>query len=105
MAKASKTTAKKAEKKPAAKAEKSTGSPQVTTVREAPKPDKDRAPREDDIGRKERQDVAADVNAEEEGVDKVYGVSSRARWGNNDSIHELSQDAAEAEKSAAENRE
>lgn len=78
---------------------------QMSTVLEAPKPDKDRAPREDNIGKKDRRDLDFDINASDPGVDKVYGVASRARWGGNDDIHTLHQDAAAAEKSAEENRE
>ena len=78
---------------------------QMSTVLEAPKPDKDRAPREDNYGKKERQTPKADINAEDEGKDKVYGVASRARWGGTESIQELSQDAQAAEESANENRE
>ena len=103
MAKASKTTATKAEK-PAAKAKKGK-SPQVTTVLDAPKPDPDRAPREDNYGRKERQTPKPDINGREEGEDKVYGISSRARWGGTESTQELAQDAQAAEESANENRE
>lgn len=96
--------AKKDDKKQAGKAaEKGT---QMTTVLDAPKPDKDRAPREDDIGKKDRRDVDVDINAEDPGPDKVYGVASRARWGGNEDVHTLHQDAAAAaERSAAEHEE
>lgn len=99
MAKANTTkAADKADKK-------AKGAAQMSTVLEAPKPDKDRAPREDNYGKKERQTPKADINAEDEGKDKVYGVASRARWGGTESIQELSQDAQAAEESANENRE
>lgn len=101
MAKANATkAADKAETKGKAK-----GAEQMSTVLEAPKPDKDRAPREDNYGKKERQTPKPDINAEDEGKDKVYGVASRARWGGTESIQELSQDAQAAEESANENRE
>ena len=101
MAKANATkAADKAETKGKAK-----GAEQMSTVLEAPKPDKDRAPREDNYGKKERQTPKADINAEDDGKDKVYGVASRARWGGTETIHELSQDAQAAEESAEENRE
>lgn len=101
MAKANATkAADKAEtKRKAAKGE------QMSTVLSAPKPDKDRAPREDNYGKKERQTPKPDINAEDEGKDKVYGVASRARWAEGDDIQTLSQDAQEAEQSANENRE
>lgn len=100
MAKATKTAAKAESKSKSAK-----GGTQMSTVLEAPKPDKDRAPREDDIGRKERQTPKEDINAQDDGKDKVYGIASRARWGGTESIQELSQDAQAAEESANENRE
>lgn len=101
MAKANATkAADKAETKGKAK-----GAEQMSTVLEAPKPDPDRAPREDDIGRRERRGPKKDINAEDEGQDKVYGVASRARWGSTETIHELSQDAQKAEQLANENRE
>lgn len=93
----------KAEK--TAKADKAKGAPQMSTVLDAPKPDKDRAPREDNIGKKERVDVDRDINAEDEGKDKVYGVASRARWGGNAPIAELAADASESERLANENQE
>lgn len=110
MAKATKTapntTRAPAAKKDGDQAETSTTKGvQMSTVTKAPKPDADRAPREDGYGRKERQTPKADINAEDEGTDKVYGVASRARWGGSESIHKLSQDAAAAEASAAENEE
>ncbi|QKW95609.1 hypothetical protein AXL3_08 [Stenotrophomonas phage vB_SmaS-AXL_3] len=99
MAKANTTkTADKADKK-------AKGAEQMSTVLEAPKPDKDRAPREDNYGKKERQTPKEDINARDEGKDKVYGVASRARWGGTETIQELSQDAQAAEESANENRE
>lgn len=105
MAKKSTSTkaADKAEKQP--RGTKAANAEEMTTVLEAPKPDPDRAPREDDIGRRERRGPKKDINAEDEGQDKVYGVASRARWGGTETIHELSQDAQEAEQSANENRE
>lgn len=78
---------------------------QMSTVLKAPKPDSDRAPREDNYGKKERQTPKEDINAQDEGKDKVYGVASRARWADGDDIHTLSQEAQEAEQSAADNRE
>jgi hypothetical protein len=79
--------------------------PQMSTVMSAPKPDPDRAPRTDNIGLKDRQDVDNRVNDEDDGPDKVYGIASRARWNNNGSTQELNAEAAEAEQSAADNRE
>lgn len=110
MAKATKVAPKRATaapKKDGDQAETSTKTKgaQMSTVLEAPKPDADRAPREDGYGRKERQTPKADINGEDEGKDKVYSVASRARWGGTESIHELSQDAAAAEESADDNRE
>lgn len=105
MAKATKKTAAKADNDASKASRKKGKSPQVSTVLDPPKPDPDRAPREDGYGRKERQTPKEDINGREEGEDKVYGVSSRARWGGTESIAELSADAAEAEQSAAENRE
>lgn len=106
MAKATKTAAKKTADNQEQKAErKAANAEEMTTVLEAPKPDPDRAPREDDTGRRERRGPKKDINAEDEGQDKVYGVASRARWGGTETIHELSQDAQEAEQSANENRE
>lgn len=96
-------TAKVADKAPKTKA--AEGAKQVSTVLEAPKPDPARAPREDDIGRRERRGLKKDINAEDEGQDKVYGVASRARWGGTETVHELWRDAQAAEASAAENRE
>lgn len=93
----------KTEKAP--KAAKAADTTQLSTVLDAPKPDPDRAPREDNYGKKERQTPKPDINAEDEGEDKVYGVASRARWGGTESTQELSQDAAAAEQSAEENRE
>lgn len=101
MAKAQKTTTKHSAENP----EKPAKGAQMSTVLEAPKPNKDRAPREDGYGKKERQTPKEDINGRDEGVDKVYGVASRARWGGTESIHELSQDAADAEASADDNRE
>jgi len=100
----------KANQKPAEQAEKKTKSAngkgeQMSTVLSAPKPDKDRAPRDDNYGKKERQTPKEDINSRDEGVDKVYGVASRARWADGNDIHQLSQEAAEAEQSAADNRE
>lgn len=86
MAKADKTTEKQQAKRE-----------QMSTVLNAPKPDKDRAPREDNYGKKERQTPKQDINAEGEGKDKVYGVASRARWGGDTSIHELTQESAQVE--------
>lgn len=76
-----------------------TSSPKMTTPLSAPKPDTDRAPRTDGLGKKERKGPKHDINTEDGGKDKVYGVSSRARWGGAD-LHELRQDAAAAEQSA-----
>lgn len=96
-------TTKAADRAPKTKA--TEGAKQASTVLEAPKPDPARAPREDDIGRRERRGPKKDINAEDEGQDKVYSVASRARWGGTETIHELLQDAQAAEASAAENRE
>lgn len=110
MTKATKNAAaaKPAEKKAkseTAKSETGGKGAQMSTVLDAPKPNKDRAPREDGYGKKERQTPKEDINGRDEGVDKVYGVASRARWGGAETIQELSQDAAEAEQSADDNRE
>lgn len=99
------TTTKAADKAEKQSKTKAANAEEMTTVLESPKPDPDRAPREDDIGRRERRGPKKDINAEDEGRDKVYGVASRARWGGTETIHELSQDAQAAEESAAENRE
>lgn len=105
MAKANTTKAADKADPKASKTKAAKNAEQVSTVLDAPKPDPDRAPREDDIGRRERRGPKKDINAEDEGEDKVYGVASRARWGGTDTIHELSQDAQAAEESANENRE
>lgn len=105
MAKAQKTATPTPKADKAAKVEKPAKGAQMSTVLEAPKPNKDRVPREDGYGRKERQTPKEDINGRDEGEDKVYGVASRARWGGSESIQELSQDAAEAEASADDNRE
>lgn len=76
---------------------------QLSTVLDAPKPDPKRKEREDDYGRKERQTPKEDINARDDGKDTVYGIAGRARWGGTDTIHELSQDAAEAEAEASAN--
>lgn len=97
------TTTKAADK--ATKTKATEGAKQASTVLQAPKPDPGRAPREDDIGRRERRGPKKDINAEGEGQDKVYSIASRARWGGTETIHQLSQDAQAAEASAAQNRE
>lgn len=95
-----------AEQKPAKKKSAvTTKAQQLSTVLDAPKPDPKRKEREDDYGRKERQTPKEDINARDDGKDTIYGIAGRARWGGTDTIHELSQDAAEAEASANENEE
>jgi hypothetical protein len=98
----------KAQKKkaaPRAKKEDGASAQQVTTVLEPPVNDPERKPREDEIGKRERRGPKEDINAQEEGEDRVFSVASRARWGSPESTKELMDDARKAEDSAADNRE
>lgn len=84
-------------------------SPKVTTVKAPPVEDPDRAPRtgSENLGFKERRVKEDDVGPNDvpEGEDRVFSVASRARWGNNESTHELMTDAADSAASAADNKE
>ena len=75
-----------------------------SAVREAPKPDPAREQVDNELGRVERTGPAGDINAEEPGVDKIYGVASRARWGS-DEVHQLNQEAAEIEQGLSDAKE
>lgn len=70
----------------------------------APVKDPGRKPTEDDIGKIQRKPrETQDLNAKPQGEDRVWGVESRARWGNGDDLAELSKDAADAEALASKN--
>lgn len=81
-------------------------SAELTTVLDAPHEDDRREDNHDDIARRERRGPKADINADPRNTeDRVFDVSTRARWGGPASIKELNDDAALAEKSAQENQE
>lgn len=72
--------------------------PQVTNVRQPPVEDTGREDREPVESKKRRLRVRGeDANADEPREDRVYGIASRARWGNEDSLAEMHRDSLKVE--------
>lgn len=69
----------------------------MTLVTAAPVPDagrKDITPPE----AKKRTEAKGDINAEEQGTDRVWGVSSRARWDRDRDLAQMNRDSRNVER-------
>ena len=73
---------------------------QFTTVQDAPVVDEGREAYTPDEAKTKRRTARPDPNGEPRGEDRVYGVESRARWGNPD-IAELHHDTRVIEGTAS----